>query len=197
MLKLCKNCNKYFFDENATKETTLAQTVIPATGHNWGEPMWSRTEDGKTASATCTCQNDNSHQTSETATVTSGVKTEATCTEKGVTTYSAFAKLNGKTYTATKDVADIPVTSHSYKNDKCTACSAIDPDYISSEPDNGNSDSSAADNNNQSPQTGNSNNHSPQTGDNSNIALSLSIMLAACTSLTGVVFYDHKKKYNS
>lgn len=29
----CENCGKYFSDENATAEITLAETVVPATGH--------------------------------------------------------------------------------------------------------------------------------------------------------------------
>ena len=46
--------------------------------------------------------------------VTSAVKTAATCTETGVTTYTATVEFNGQTHTDTKDVADIPATNHSY-----------------------------------------------------------------------------------
>ena len=33
----CSVCKKYFSDEAGTKETTLATTVVPATGHHYGE----------------------------------------------------------------------------------------------------------------------------------------------------------------
>ena len=33
----CKTCGKYFSDEAGTNETRLADTVIPATGHHYGE----------------------------------------------------------------------------------------------------------------------------------------------------------------
>ena len=33
----CSVCEKYFSDEAGTKETTLAATVVPATGHHYGE----------------------------------------------------------------------------------------------------------------------------------------------------------------
>ena len=33
----CSVCKKYYSDEAGTKETTLAATVVPATGHHYGE----------------------------------------------------------------------------------------------------------------------------------------------------------------
>ena len=69
------------------------------------------------------------HKESPNVTVTSAVKTLATCTENGVTTYTATVNFNGETYTDTKDVADIPAIGHSYENGKCTACGEIDPDF--------------------------------------------------------------------
>ena len=181
----CKNCNKYFFDENATKETTLEQTVIPATGHNWGEPEWNWSDDGKTCTVTFTCANDETHKESPNVTVTSAVKTLATCTENGVTTYTATVNFNGETYTDTKDVADIPAIGHSYEDGKCTVCGAADPNYKPTESDNGNSDSSA---------TGETT--SPETGDNSNVMLWIAVMLAAGTALTGAILYSRKRKYS-
>ncbi|WP_419049047.1 immunoglobulin domain-containing protein [Enorma massiliensis] len=97
--------------------------------HTWGYPVWNWSEDGKTCTVTFTCQNDETHKETPAVTVTSAVKTSATCTEAGVTTYTATVEFNGKTYTDTKDVADIPATDHSYENGKCTVCSAIDPAF--------------------------------------------------------------------
>ena len=109
----CENCGKYFFDENGANETTSKQTVIPATGHNWGEPEWNWSEDGKTCTVTFTCGNDATHKESPEVTVTSAVKTPATSTQNGVTAYTATTTFAGETYTATKEVADIPATGHS------------------------------------------------------------------------------------
>ncbi|MBM6921872.1 DUF1565 domain-containing protein [Phocea massiliensis] len=172
----CKNCNKYFFDENATEETTLEQTIIPATGHNWGEPEWSWSEDGKTCTVTFTCENDETHKETPEVTVTSEVKTPATCTETGVTTYTATVEFNGKTYTDMKEVADIPATGHSYEDGKCTVCGAADPNYKPTEPGDEDTDS-------------------PQTGDSSNILLWVALLFLSGGALSAVT-YKKKKQTN-
>ena len=110
----CKNCGKYFSDAEGENEITSESTVIPATGHNWSEPEWNWAEDGKTCTVTFTCQNDASHKATPEVTVTSEVKTPATSTQNGVTEYTATTTFEGTTYTATKEVADIPATGHSF-----------------------------------------------------------------------------------
>ena len=125
----CEICGKYYKDESGTIPTTPEENKIPATGHNYGEPEWNWSEDGKTCTVTFTCANDETHKETPEVKVTSAVKTPATCTEKGVTTYTAAVEFNGQTYTDTKDVADIPATGHSYENGKCTVCGAIDPNF--------------------------------------------------------------------
>ena len=110
---VCKVCGKYF-DIDGKTEITQESTVIPATGHSYGEPEWSWSEDGKTCTVTFTCKTDTAHKETPKVTVTSKVKTPATCTEKGVTAYTGTVEFNGQTYTDTKDVADIPATGHSY-----------------------------------------------------------------------------------
>ena len=102
---------------------------IPAAGHSYGEPVWNWSEDGKTRTVTFTCEKDENHKESPKVDVTSAVKKPATCTETGVTTYTATVEFNGQTYTDTKDVADIPATGHSYDNGKCTVCGAIASDF--------------------------------------------------------------------
>ncbi|MBM6766369.1 hypothetical protein H5996_10790, partial [Faecalicoccus pleomorphus] len=62
---------------------------IPATGHSYGEPVWSWSEDGKTCTVTFTCEKDETHKETPVVTVTSAEKAPATCTEAGVTTYTA------------------------------------------------------------------------------------------------------------
>ena len=113
--KVCKVCG----------EILERGTVIEKLGHVWGEPEWNWSEDGTSCTVTFTCKNNPEHKETPEADVTSEVKTPATCTESGVTTYTATVELNGKTYTDTKDVADIPATGHSYDNGKCTVLSLI------------------------------------------------------------------------
>ncbi len=88
--------------------------TIKAYGHAYGTPSYEWSTDGKQCNATATCTNDDctdkteGHSVTETATVTSKVKQDATTTEKGITTYTAAFK-NKCFSTQTKDIADIPV----------------------------------------------------------------------------------------
>ena len=112
-----------------TYTDTKDLTDIPATGHSYGTPVWNWAEDGKTCTVTFICEKDETHKETPKVKITSAVKTPATCTEAGVTTYTATVEFNGKTYTDTKDLADIPATGHSYDNGKCTVCGAIASDF--------------------------------------------------------------------
>lgn len=85
--------------------------------------------DGTKATVTFTCKNDGSHQATEDAAVTSTVKASATCTEAGVTTYTATVEFGGKTYTSTKDVADIPATGHEFEGGLCSVCGTRDTSF--------------------------------------------------------------------
>lgn len=173
------------FEADWAMTQTKVLADIPATGHSYGKPEWSWSEDGKTCTVIFTCEKDETHKETPEVKVTSAVKTSATCTETGVTTYTATVEFNGQTHTDTKDVADIPATGHSYEDGKCTVCGAADPNYKPTESDNGNSDSSA---------TGETT--SPETGDNSNVMLWIAVMLAAGTALTGAILYSRKRKYS-
>ena len=112
--------------------------TIAATGHAYGEPVWSWT-DGFKATATFTCTNDPSHVKNVTATVTNAVTTEATCESTGVRTYTAKVTFEGKEYTDTKTEV-IPATGHAYGapvwkwNDDFTASAtftcANDPSHV-------------------------------------------------------------------
>ena len=120
---------KATFEADWAMTQTKVLADIPATGHSYGEPVWSWSEDGKTCTVTFTCEKDENHKESPKVTVTSAEKAPATCTEAGVTTYTAIVELNGQTYTDTKEVADIPATGHRYENGKCTVCSEVDPAF--------------------------------------------------------------------
>lgn len=78
--------------------------------HSYAEPTFTFSQDGKSATAVFACGCGDEQEV--TAAVTSQVKTEATCTEMGVTTYTATVTFGGETYTAAKDVSDIPMTDH-------------------------------------------------------------------------------------
>ena len=108
----CESCKQYFSDENATMSTTKEDIVIPATEHAYGEPTWEWSKNGQSATATFICDNDENHQESKEASITSTVKEEPTCTEDGITVYTATVEFNGQTYTDTKEIADLPATGH-------------------------------------------------------------------------------------
>ena len=115
-------------DETLTVYGTTTVTVRFTVGHEWSGPNWSW--NGTKATAKFTCKNDASHTQTVTATVTSTVKTDPTCTKNGVTEYTATAKHDGTTYTATKNVADIPATGHDWGEDgHCTICDAVKPGF--------------------------------------------------------------------
>lgn len=123
----CDACGMLFSDETAATPTTAQQTVLAATGHSYGDPVWSWSQDGKTCTLTFTCANDAAHKETPAVTVTSKQKSAATCTQNGTTEYTASAQWNGKTYTSAKAVADIPAAGHKYKDGACTVCGAADP----------------------------------------------------------------------
>ena len=94
--------------------------------HEW-VVAWSW--EGTKATATFTCETNATHQETPEVKVTSTVKTPATCTEAGVTTYTATVEFGGETYTSTKDVADIPATGHEFEGGLCSVCGARDTSF--------------------------------------------------------------------
>ena len=176
----CEACGKHFSDDEGNTEITLDQTVIPATGHSYGEPVWNWSEDGKNCTVTFICANDDSHRETPRVTVSSKVKTPATCTEKGVTEYTATAEFNGKIFTDTKAVADIAQTAHNYKDGKCTVCGAADPAYqkpAKSDTVSGKNDTAKA----------------VQTGDMANPAVWILLLTASVLIFAGTVVFRKKK----
>ena len=107
---------------------TVTDTPVTTHTHVWGKPVFTWGEDN-TASATFTCEKDSNHQKTIPATVTSAVKNASTCTNKGVTEYTATVEFYGTKYTDTKEVVDIPTTVHSYEDGHCTVCGAIDSSF--------------------------------------------------------------------
>ena len=103
-------------------------TEIPALGHQWGEPVYTWSEDNTTCTATRTCENNDEHSQTATATVTSEPTKSPTCTEMGEMTYMAtFTEEWAVEQTKTEG---IPVTGHHYVNGYCTECGQRDPNYV-------------------------------------------------------------------
>ena len=114
---------------NSAGSATSDAATLTVHVHAWGEPAWSWSEDGKTCTVTFTCEGDATHQETPEVKVTSAVKTPATCTEAGVTTYTATVEFDGKTYTSAKDVADIPAAGHEFEGGLCSVCGARDTSF--------------------------------------------------------------------
>lgn len=126
----CEICGKHFEDESGTIPTTPEENKIQATGHSYGEPVWNWSEDGKTCTVTFTCKKDETHKETPKVKITSAVKIPTTCTEAGVTTYTATVEFNGKTHTDTKDVADIPAIGHKLTKTEAKAPTSTDTGNI-------------------------------------------------------------------
>lgn len=98
--------------------TQTKEVTIEKLGHTYGAPVWSWSEDGKTATATFTCTREGctaettGHAQTVTATVSGKQNVAPTCTDKGTTTYTAKVTFEKKDYADTKDVQDIPALGH-------------------------------------------------------------------------------------
>ena len=114
-------------------------TEIPALGHNWGEPVYTWSDDNTTCTATQTCKNDASHTETAEATVTSEPTQVPTCTEMGEMTYTAIfteewaveqtktegIPANGHSLTTT-GAKEPTCTEDGYTGDEvCTVCGEV------------------------------------------------------------------------
>ena len=88
--------------------------------HSYSEPVYTWSDDNSTCTATKTCSECHDVVT-ENGTITNNVKTPATCTVKGTTTYTATFK-DTAFGTQTKDVQNIAALGHTPVNGYCTRC---------------------------------------------------------------------------
>ncbi|MBQ9015270.1 MAG: leucine-rich repeat domain-containing protein [Firmicutes bacterium] len=93
---------------NAGFEVQTNTIKTNATGHAWGEPIYTWSDDNGEVTATRVCANDTAHKETETVMTTSGVSKKATYTEMGETTYIAAFK-NGAFETQSRVETNIPV----------------------------------------------------------------------------------------
>ena len=99
--------------ENTAFETQTKEVEVPATGHEWGEPIWTwegNDDDGYTAAtATFTCANDSSHTETVTDDHLDKVSVAPTATESGSDTYTASVTgPDNKTYEKQRVVTVAP-----------------------------------------------------------------------------------------
>ncbi len=87
--------------------------------HDYAAPTYTWAADGSSCLAKRVCKTDSSHVQTEYAKITSKVKTAATCTEKGVTLYTATFK-NENFKTQTKSIKDIAAKGHKWSEWKTT-----------------------------------------------------------------------------
>ena len=92
--------------------------TVPATGHNWGEPVYNWSSDNGKVTATRTCRNDSSHKETETVNTTNAVTTQPGCTTAGTRTYTA--SFSNSAFTKQTKPTTIAALGHSY-TDKTTA----------------------------------------------------------------------------
>ncbi len=110
----CSVCGRHFSDEKATTEIKEDVFVIKALGHDYGEPRYAWSDDGKSCVATVICKREGcnekteGHIVTENAVITSTVKEDSTIEKVGTTTYIATFK-NKLFAGQSKDVADIPL----------------------------------------------------------------------------------------
>lgn len=110
-------------DAAGTEETTVDAETLAALGHQYGTPEYTWSDDNTSCTAKKVCAVCKGEVT-ENAAITSSVKTAATCTVMGTTTYTAdFTDANGFT-TQTKNVQDIPMIKHDWSNKDgvCKTC---------------------------------------------------------------------------
>ena len=96
--------------------TELSRTnmATDALGHDWADPTYTWSDDGKSCTAEHVCGRDGSHKETETATAIGTIKTPASCTVDGWTTYTANFEAEWAEDGQTKDVQDITATGHSF-----------------------------------------------------------------------------------
>lgn len=112
--------------------TQTKEVTIDKLGHTYGAPVWSWSEDGKTATATFTCTREGctaettGHAQTVTATVSGKQNVAPTCTDKGTTTYTAKVTFEKKDYTDTKDVQDIKALGHTLTKTEAKAATCTE-----------------------------------------------------------------------
>ena len=108
----------YAIFDNPVFQTQYNEVVIPASGHDYGEPEYVWANDYSTCTATRVCANDTSHVESEVATSLYEVVTEPTTSEPGLGRYTAtFDNLAFETQTHEIELEPIAELQYEILND--------------------------------------------------------------------------------
>ncbi|MBQ1477913.1 MAG: cell wall-binding repeat-containing protein, partial [Erysipelotrichaceae bacterium] len=86
--------------------------AIPATGHEWGDPVYTWSDDNRTVTASRVCAHDESHTETETVETVYTITVKPACTEKGTGTYTATFK--NSVFTPQTKSVDIDAIGHEY-----------------------------------------------------------------------------------
>ena len=113
----CEEKGETTYTAAFTKDGFAPQTKtadnIPATGHTWGEPVWTWSDDYSVATVTFVCTKDSKHVWSRQATVTS-VTVDPTATADGSVTYTATAEGPDGTQVTDTKVKTLPPSGYTY-----------------------------------------------------------------------------------
>lgn len=104
------SCGKLFSDAGAQHETTLAEITIPATGHSYGTPAYTWSEDNLTCTAVRTCEKCQD-QEKETGKAVTKVTPKDGCKSPETTLYTVTFK-NGVFGEQTKEVVTKEADAH-------------------------------------------------------------------------------------
>ncbi len=104
------SCGKLFSDAGAQHETTLAEITIPATGHSYGTPAYTWSEDNMSCTAVRTCETCQD-QESETGKAVTKVTPKDGCKSPETTLYTVTFK-NGVFGEQTKEVVTKEADAH-------------------------------------------------------------------------------------
>ena len=97
---------------NGEEYSDMKEEEIPASGHAYGEPVFSWSEDYQTCTAVFTCESGDDEQSLECEVVSE--TTEPTCTASGKTVYTATVLFNDKEYSDTQEET-IVAAGHTYE----------------------------------------------------------------------------------
>ncbi|MCR5586052.1 MAG: hypothetical protein K6F77_00780, partial [Lachnospiraceae bacterium] len=101
------NSEEFEADKEGKVEIEKDSIIIPAPGHDYGEPTYEWALDGSVCTACAVCKRDSDHKLIECVKATGVLKTEPTEESMGVTTYTANFE-NELFETQTIDIEDIP-----------------------------------------------------------------------------------------
>lgn len=103
----------YILTDNGYDEITASDIVISKKGHSWNNVSYTWNSNNSAVTAKRICKYNASHIETETVNATSKITKEATCTEKGETTYSATFS-NTAFVKQQKTIANISASGHNY-----------------------------------------------------------------------------------